>query len=71
LVDKGMTREDAYRKVQQHALAAWEGGPDLKSRVAGDPEIIKFLNSKEIEALFDLKRHTKHVDIIFNRAMNS
>lgn len=71
LVDKGMTREDAYRVVQQHALAAWEGGPDFKQRISADPAVAKVMRSTDIEAVFDLKRHTRHVDMIFERAMQS
>lgn len=71
LVDKGMTRENAYQKVQQHALAAWEGGPDLKARFKADPEVSKFLTAQEVDSVFDLKRHTKHVEMIFDRAMKA
>lgn len=69
LVDKGMTREAAYAVVQRHALAAWEGGPDLRERLLGDAEVAKHLTAAEVESLFDLKRHTKHVEIIFDRAL--
>ncbi len=71
LVDRGMVREDAYRLVQQHALAAWEGGPDLKARVLADTKISAVMSAKEVESAFDLKRHTKHVDMIFDRAKKS
>lgn len=71
LVDHGIRREDAYRLVQKHALAAWDGGPDLQQRVLGDPEISKAMPHEKIKAVFDLKRHLKHVDIIFERAMQS
>ncbi|MBX7145029.1 MAG: adenylosuccinate lyase [Oligoflexia bacterium] len=71
LVDHGIKREDAYRLVQKHALAAWDGGADLQERVLGDPEITKAMKGDEIRAVFDLKRHLKHVDIIFSRAMQS
>lgn len=71
LVDKGMTREAAYQKVQQHALAAWEGGPDLKERFKADAEVTKHLSAQDLETVFDLKRHTKHVEMIFDRAMKA
>lgn len=70
LVDKGMTREDAYAAVQKHALPAWEGGPTLLERIRNDGDISKHLSSQEIEEVFDLKRHFKHVDIIFKRALS-
>lgn len=69
LVDKGMIREDAYRLVQKHALAAWDGGDDLQTRVLADSEVKKVMSEAEIKEVFDLKRHTKHVDYIFDRAL--
>ena len=71
LVDAGMVREDAYRLVQKHALAAWEGGASLRERVMGDAEITGVLPGARLEQVFDLKRHLRHVDMIFDRAMNS
>jgi len=70
LVDKGVSREDAYRLVQNHALAAWEGGATFPERVKSDSEIKKHLSTDEILAIFDLKRHLNHVDIIFDRVFS-
>jgi adenylosuccinate lyase len=69
LVDKGITREDAYKLVQQHALAAWEGGASLQERVQADPLVSKALSSEEISAVFSLKRHLREVDRILARAL--
>lgn len=69
LVDKGMVREDAYALVQKHALEAYDGGPSLAERVKSDPQIQKFLSTKEVDSLFDLKNHLRHVDFIFERAL--
>lgn len=71
LVDNGMVRENAYRLVQKHALAAWEGGASLKDRVLSDSEITAAVSKEVLEAVFDLKRHLQYVDFIFDRAMNS
>lgn len=70
LVDVGVTREDAYRMVQKHAMAAFElGGPDFKERVMQDPDFSSMLDPKVLAEVFDLKRHFKHVDMIFDRAL--
>jgi adenylosuccinate lyase len=69
LSDKEMKREDAYRVVQTHALAAWEGGATFRERVESDAEITRQLSAAEIADVFDLKRHTAHVDYIFSRAL--
>ncbi len=69
LVDKGVSREDAYKLVQQHALAAWDGGAPLQERVSGDPVVTKALSEAEIAEVFSLKRHLREVDRIINRAL--
>jgi adenylosuccinate lyase len=69
LVDKGVTREEAYRIVQQHALAAWDGGASLQERVEGDPVVSAALSAEEIRAVFSLSRHLKEVDRIVDRAL--
>ncbi len=69
LADKGMKREDAYRAVQTHALAAWDGGGSFRERVESDREIAGHLSKQEIGDIFDLKRHMAQVDYIFSRAL--
>lgn len=68
LVDKGVLREEAYKTVQTHALAAWDGGPDLRERVISDAKVMSHFSASEIEEIFDIKRHMKYVDYIFERA---
>ena len=67
LIDNGVSREDAYRMVQAHALAAWEGGPDLRERVMADSEITSTVPSDVLESAFSMDRHTASVDLIFSR----
>jgi adenylosuccinate lyase len=67
LVDKGVSREDAYRLVQRNAMRVWQGGEDFLALLRADPEVSKVLSGRELEALFDLAYHTKHVDDIFTR----
>ena len=67
LVDKGLTRDAAYRLVQRPAMQVWEQGGTFKERVLADPEIGKYLSTAELEELFDLKHHLRHVDELFQR----
>lgn len=69
LVDFGVTREDAYAMVQRHALPAWEGGATFEERVRSDDDITGRIPARELAAVFDLKRHFEHVDLIFERAL--
>lgn len=70
LTDKGLTREDAYRLVQRNAMTVWQEGGRLKEQIQQDPEITKVLPSDEIDRLFDLRYHLKHVDTVFRRVFN-
>ncbi len=73
LTQKGVSREDAYRLVQRNAMQVWEDfhherkGDDFLSRLKRDSEVLQALPEKELEALFDLSYHTRHVDTIFTR----
>ncbi len=70
LVDAGFTREQSYKMVQDHALAAWKGGKTLEERVNADSLINSKLSPEKIAEIFNLKRHLAHVDEIFARTIN-
>ncbi len=68
LVQKDLTREDAYKMVQDAAKKIWEsGGVQLKDVVLKDSEIRKHLSDREIKEVFDYDYHVKNVDKIFKR----
>jgi adenylosuccinate lyase len=67
LVEKGMPRDDAYKAVQENAMAAWETDTSFRERVEKDPRLKKYLTPKELEHTFDLKRQLRYVDNIFDR----
>ncbi|RIL04673.1 MAG: adenylosuccinate lyase [Proteobacteria bacterium] len=69
LAEKGLTREDAYRLVQGHAMDTWERGGQFKERVLADPEITRVLSKEEIEQAFDLDAALRNVDAIFTRTL--
>lgn len=71
LVGKGLTREDAYRLVQRNAMKVWQEGGHLKDRLGADPEVAAHLGTEELDALFDLGYHLKHVDAIFRRVFST
>jgi adenylosuccinate lyase len=70
LADAGMLREDAYRLVQKHAMATWDQGGELLTRLLADSEVTKFLPEANLRELFDLKRHLKAEQVIFDRALS-
>jgi len=67
LVEHGAPREDAYKWVQGHALAAWESETSFQDRVAADANINKFLDAAALAHTFDLRRQLRAVDAIFAR----
>ena len=67
LTRKGASREDAYRLVQRNAMKVWDDGRDFMTELKADSEVSARLTASEIEAEFDLPRHTMHVDMIFSR----
>ncbi|RLB25847.1 MAG: adenylosuccinate lyase, partial [Deltaproteobacteria bacterium] len=67
LAEKGIERQKAYVMVQRNALRVWEGGGSFKELILKDQEIMQYLYKSEVEEIFDIKYHLKHVDEIFER----
>jgi adenylosuccinate lyase len=71
LVEKGMPRDDAYKVVQETAMAAWETETSFRDRVAADARITKYLDAKALAHTFDLRRQLRYVDAIFDRVFGA
>jgi adenylosuccinate lyase len=67
LVETGLSRDEAYRLVQGHAMRAWEEELDFPELVRADGEIGKRLDPAALDAIFDLGHYTRHVDTVFER----
>jgi adenylosuccinate lyase len=65
LVDKGLSRDQAYRTVQGHAMTAWDSGQDLRDLLAADPSV--GLSEKELDACFSLDRVGDSARVVFER----
>jgi len=68
LTESGLARDEAYRVVQRHALAAADGGTPFRDALAADPVVCERLGPDGLAACFDLQRHLRSVDAIFARA---
>jgi adenylosuccinate lyase len=64
LVDSGLSRDEAYRLVQRHALRAWDEEQDFRGLVRDDRELA---GRVDLDAVFDLDAYTRHVDTVFER----
>jgi adenylosuccinate lyase len=71
LVEHGVSREDAYRMVQRHAMHAWKEGLKFHDLVLADKEITNRVPRKQIEMAFDLKRQLRNIDKIFARVFGN
>jgi adenylosuccinate lyase len=67
LTQKGAAREDAYGLVQRNAMPVWRGEGRFLDLLKADADVTALLDAEELEALFDLGHHLKHVDTIFAR----
>ncbi|MBN9555946.1 MAG: adenylosuccinate lyase [Alphaproteobacteria bacterium] len=67
LTQAGVSREDSYRLVQRNAMAAWNGKGALLDLLKADGEVTRAVPPAQLEKLFDLSYHLKHVDTIFKR----
>src|SRR5438128_713928 len=71
LVESGISREDAYRLVQGHAMRAWKEGLNFRDEISKDPSITKRVPAKAIQRAFDLKRQLRNIDAIFARVFGA
>lgn len=67
LTQAGVSREDAYRLVQRNAMKTWNEGKDFLAELKADSDVTAKLSPTDLDAMFDIAYHLKHVDTIFNR----
>ena len=69
LAAAGMSREDAYRLVQSHAMRAWKEDLVFRDEIARVPEITSRLSPEQLDRAFDYRRQLANVDAIFHRVL--
>ena len=67
LTGKGLKRQNAYDMVQRNALRVWDTGKEFKTLLLEDQEIRTYLSEQDIEEVFSLDYHLKHVEDLFSR----
>lgn len=65
LVEYGLTREDAYKVVQDNAMKSWNTGESFKNLLLKDNRVTGKVKAKDIESIFDPKKVLKNIDYIF------
>ena len=71
LTQKGMSREESYAAVQRNAMPVWRGEGNFLDLLKKDKDVSALLTAQELESLFDLGYHTRHVDTIFRRVFGA
>ena len=71
LVESGVSREDAYRIVQAHAMRSWNEGLNFRQEILRDKAITSRVPVKKLEEAFNLSRQLKNVDKIFARVFGN
>ncbi len=71
IIKKGITREKAYKIVQKLAIQAWNNNDEFKILLLKSKEIESLLTKKELDKIFDLNYHLKHIDNIFKKVLRS
>ena len=67
LIEKGITRENAYAIVQRNAMESWQKGLEFKQLLLDDGEVMSFLTPDDLEETFRVENFLKHVNYIFIR----
>jgi adenylosuccinate lyase len=70
LAESGMQRDDAYSKVQKHALICWENKTHLKELVQNDNDIMQYISKEELEEVFSYNRYMTNVNYIFDKVFS-
>jgi adenylosuccinate lyase len=71
LAEAGMSREDAYKLVQTHAMRAWKEDLVFRDIIAQEPAVTSLLSPEKLQRAFDYHRQLANVDAIFARVLNS
>ena len=69
LIEKGLTREDAYRLVQRNAIDAFENDGDFRVNLLNDKDVTKLLSPLEIDEIFNKEEFLKNINEIYKRIL--
>lgn len=69
LVDKGLTREQAYKIVQSNAMKVWETEADFKTLLEADAAVMGKMTAAELESLFDVSFYLRRMDDIYHKVL--
>lgn len=71
LIEKGATREESYKIVQNNAMKSWKEGVEFKYLLENDTAVTRYLMRKDLKGIFNVKNYLKNLDFIFERVFKS
>jgi adenylosuccinate lyase len=69
LAGAGLSREDAYKLVQTHAMRAWTEGLNFREQISADPAVTSLLTPDQVAHAFDYRRQLTNIDKVFARVL--
>ena len=69
LIDKGLTREEAYRVVQRNAIEAFEHDGNFRQNLEEDNDVTSRLSKQDLDEIFDKNEFLKNINVIYNRIL--
>jgi len=70
LIEKGFSREDAYKVIQENAMEVWNKGGNFKKKIESDKRLSNVFSKKELNSIFDIKYYLKNEDKIYKRVLS-
>jgi len=67
LIEKGLTREEAYKYVQRNAMESWRQKKDFKTLLMNDNDVLRYLSREELEKAFEFDYYLRNIDYIYKR----
>jgi len=67
LIDKGLSRQEAYHLVQRNAMKSWKGNRNFLTLLKADSAVKNAITAEELDKIFDYQYYLQHVDEIFRR----
>jgi adenylosuccinate lyase len=71
LIDKGMSREDAYAVVQKNAMKSWQEGVAFQGLLLEDRKVMSLVSRDDLASVFKTENFIRHIDYIFNRVFGT
>jgi len=71
LIEKGLSRDDAYQIVQANALRALDQKLSFQELLKADPKVVKVLSKEELKSLFDSKKALAHIDYLYGKVLGN